>query len=90
MWNDLGYTTLLLPAFIALLAWYLLQKRSKSALPYPPGPKGYPLIGNLLDFPLGVPLWEGLADLARQHGRLLPFPTRNFPFVTLTVMHQPP
>ena len=71
---DLTYVPLLLPAFVALLAWYWLRKRSKSTLSFPPGPKGYPLIGNMLDFPLGVPLSEGLAGLAKQHGRMLPFP----------------
>jgi ferulate-5-hydroxylase len=74
MRDDLAYIPFLLPVFIALLVWYLLRlrTRSKIALPYPPGPKGYPLIGNLLDFPLGVPLWEGLADMARQRGGILP------------------
>ena len=73
LWNDSSYVPLVLPLFFALPAWHWLRKRSKSALPYPPGPKPYPIIGNLLDFPLGVPLWEGLADMAKQHGRLLAF-----------------
>jgi hypothetical protein len=75
MLDDLAYIPLLLPVFIALLAWYWLRwrTRSKITLPYPPGPRGYPLIGNLFDFPTGVPLWEGLADIARRHGKMLPF-----------------
>ena len=71
MWDDSGYVSLILPALFTLSAWYWLRKRPKSALPYPPGPNPYPVIGNLLDFPLGVPLWEGLADLAKRHGRIL-------------------
>jgi hypothetical protein len=73
MWSDSSYMSLVLPVFAALPIWYLLRKRVGRALPYPPGPKGYPLVGNLLDFPTGVPLWEGLTDLARQHGRMLLF-----------------
>ena len=72
MWNDSGYMSLVLPVLLILPAWYWLRKRAKSTLPYPPGPKPYPLIGNLLDFPLDVPLWEGLASIAKQHGRILP------------------
>jgi hypothetical protein len=69
---ELGYTSLVLPVLFALPAWYWLRERSKSVLPRPPGPKGYPLIGNLLDFPTDTPLWEGLASMAKQHGRILP------------------
>ena len=69
MWNNPSYTPLVLPLFIAFLVWYWLQKRPKNTLPYPPGPRAYPLIGNLLDFPVSVPLWEGLTNLAKQYGR---------------------
>ena len=72
MWDNSGNISLLLPAFVAFLTWLLLRKRPKSTLPYPPGPKEYPLIGNLLDFPLGVPLWEGLSEMAGQHGTIFP------------------
>lgn len=81
MWYESGYISLVLPVVFVLPAWYWLQRRPKNALPHPPGPKGYPLIGNLLDFPAGVPLWEGLANMARQHGRVLPssgLSVRNF------------
>src|ERR1700753_837986 len=70
MWNNSGYLSLVFPLFLVLSAWYLLRKRSKNALPFPPGPVQYPIIGNLLDFPLGVPLWEGLTDLSKQHGKV--------------------
>ena len=34
--------------------------------------KAIPIIRNFLDFPLGVPLWEGLAEVAKQYGEMLP------------------
>jgi hypothetical protein len=68
MLTDSGYAYLVLPVFVALPVWFWLRKRSKRALPYPPGPKEYPLIGNVLDFPFGRPLWEGLTDLAKRYG----------------------
>jgi hypothetical protein len=70
MWNHLSYISLALPLFVPFLVWYWSQKRSKNTLSYPPGPKAYPLIGNLLDFPLSVPFWEGLASLSKQYGRV--------------------
>ena len=63
-----SYTSLVLPICVALPVWYWLRRQPKSTLPHPPGPKGYPLIGNALDFPRGIPLWEGLASMAKQYG----------------------
>jgi len=66
--TDLLY---LLP--VALLAAVVVYRRLKHwgrsrSFPLPPGPKGYPIIGNVLDIPRGVPLWEGILSLGRQHG----------------------
>ena len=71
MWNDSGYTSLVVPLLIAFPVWHWLRKRSNNAPPYPPGPRAYPLIGNALDFPVSIPLWEGFAKLARQYGMVL-------------------
>lgn len=45
-WNHYAY-------YIAILAVGLLYllRRHKQNLPYPPGPKGLPLLGNILDVP---------------------------------------
>lgn len=47
-------------AGIALCTWWLHNRtRERQAnpknLPLPPGPKGYPIIGSLLDFPTAKP-----------------------------------
>jgi hypothetical protein len=52
--------------FAAYVFWRALQKRS--GLPYPPGPKGYPLIGNLLDIPSDFG-WLTFKKYAEQYGR---------------------
>ena len=70
MSGDLGYAFLILPICVTLPVWYWLRRRSRNTLPYPPGPKGYPLIGNVLDFPTGVPSWEGFMTMAKQHGEI--------------------
>jgi hypothetical protein len=72
MLTDTGYASLVIPVLVALPVWFWLRKRSKRALPYPSGPNEYPLIGNMLDFPFRGPLWEGLTDLAKRHGSVLP------------------
>jgi hypothetical protein len=56
---------------IALLTAYLGLKQRKR--PEFPGPKGYPIIGNALDFP-SSPEWKGLSQLAKKYGVLLPKP----------------
>jgi len=50
---------------LILLARAIWGKRSR--LPYPPGPKGYPIIQNLFDLPLKTP-WEGYAALSKKYG----------------------
>ena len=40
--------------------------------PYPPGPKGYPIIGNVFDFPEN-PIWEGFARMSQEHSERTAF-----------------
>lgn len=46
--------------FLATTAALLLLRRRRrdSILPYPPGPKGYPVLGNVFDVPRDVPVWK--------------------------------
>jgi len=37
--------------------------------PYPPGPKGYPLIGNILDVPQDIPVWQAFIPLAKKFSK---------------------
>jgi hypothetical protein len=41
----------LVGTIVATLAWAFFKQTRRHDLPYPPGPKRLPLIGNLLDFP---------------------------------------
>ncbi|KDQ64958.1 hypothetical protein JAAARDRAFT_116817 [Jaapia argillacea MUCL 33604] len=56
---------------LALLAAWLLKRlwSRKTQLPLPPGPKGLPLIGNLLDMP-STEEWKTLAQWTHEYGDL--------------------
>ena len=49
---------------ILVLRW----QRNGSRLPYPPGPRGYPLIGSALDVPRDIPIWKAFISIAKKHG----------------------
>lgn len=52
---------------VSLAALVLRWQRSGKKPPYPPGPSGYPLIGNVLSVPRGMPIWQAVIPIARKH-----------------------
>jgi len=48
-------------------------RRNLGRLPYPPGPKGYPVIGSLLEAPTEKP-WLTYAEWGRTYGERLGTP----------------
>ncbi|KAF5313822.1 hypothetical protein D9619_013035 [Psilocybe cf. subviscida] len=48
------------------------RRRNPSRLPPPPGPKGYPLIGNIFDMPTSQQ-WRTYADWAKVYGDVFSF-----------------
>ena len=72
--NDLYVASLCVAASLVMV-WKLRRTRNRARLP--PGPKGLPILGNVLDFPKDVPLWQTFTSLARKHGMYL-FPS-GFP-----------
>ena len=55
-------------SFAALVLRWL---RDDGRLPYPPGPKGYPLIGSALDVPRDIPIWKAFISIAEKHSTCL-------------------
>jgi hypothetical protein len=51
---------------------------STRGLPYPPGPKAKPIIGNMLDIPQSLP-WLTYSDWAKRYG-LLPLHVGDYSF----------
>ena len=52
-----------------VVAWmkWLSSSRRRSTLPYPPGPKGLPLIGNVLQTP-ATEIWLKAAEWGKTFG----------------------
>lgn len=59
-------TSVLALGIVTVLAW-TLRDRSRNRLPLPPGPKPFPLIGNVLDMPREKE-WETYERWSRQYG----------------------
>lgn len=61
---------LLLPAALltlALLRWFKRVPSSSLSLPLPPGPKGYPIIGNVFDIPVSLQ-WKTFFEWSNIYG----------------------
>jgi len=63
------------PPLVCILAAIALLRKGKKTrnprrLPLPPGPKGWPIIGNLFDIPKGN-AWETYAEWGKVYGKLL-------------------
>ena len=72
---------LLIPLVILVFipsAGYLVAWRARTrGLPYPPGPKGLPILGNLFNMPT-VKQWRGFKDLSMIYGEPEPSPVNRY------------
>ncbi|KAF5327069.1 hypothetical protein D9619_004660 [Psilocybe cf. subviscida] len=59
-----------------------LRRRNRARLPLPPGPRGYPFIGNVLDMPTSQQ-WRVYADWAKVYGDIFSFKVLGQPIVVL-------
>jgi hypothetical protein len=64
------YSFLLLLLVLPPLFWVWRQWVKRSRLPYPPGPPGLPLLGNLLDVPTQY-MWTTFADWSKNYGDIV-------------------
>ena len=73
MLGPLAYLSLGVVFVLFLRGFANRRRRNPRNLPLPPGPKGLPLLGNMLEFPQVLP-WEGYAKLCEEYGKqVLPF-----------------
>ncbi|KAI0027537.1 cytochrome P450 [Vararia minispora EC-137] len=62
-----------LSIFLVYLARKVLVSRRKLSHPYPPGPRPWPLIGNLFDIPKVPDPWNAFTELGHKYGPLIHF-----------------
>ena len=62
--------SVLYPLLFGVFILAIIRKWKRPSLPYPPGPKGYPILGNALDLTTTVPIWEDITSLANSYGML--------------------
>ncbi|KAH9167840.1 cytochrome P450 [Lactarius sanguifluus] len=62
------YFQLFAASLLSVVTYLLLQRRRRPSLPFPPGPKGLPLIGNLRDLPNEPGSWLKYEKLGRDIG----------------------
>ncbi len=63
------YFQLFAASLLSAIAYLLLQRRQRPSLPFPPGPKGLPLIGNLRDLPNEPESWLRYEKLGQDIGK---------------------
>ena len=65
-------SALLLVAPLACYFLLRLLRYFQPQLPLPPGPKGYPVIGNILDIP-ATQQWKAFYEWSKTYGQLVAY-----------------
>ena len=69
--SSLGAGLLLTVALLIAYSYIQDRRRNPARLPYPPGPKGYPIIGNLFDIPSAF-IYKRFGQMSRELGTFSP------------------
>ncbi|TFK27920.1 cytochrome P450 [Coprinopsis marcescibilis] len=67
---------------LVLTLSFFSMRRSPRRLPYPPGPRGYPVIGNILDLPTEFQ-FKAFHDLASKYGDMIYYTVLGQPILVL-------
>jgi hypothetical protein len=65
--STLGTGLLLTVTLLIAYSYIQDRRRNPAGLPYPPGPKGYPIIGNLFDIPSAF-IYKRFRQMSRDLG----------------------
>ena len=67
--------SLLAVALLAVVAssFVIHKRRRNDRLPYPPGPKAFPVIGSIVDFPQDVPMWKTFVSMGKKYSECIVF-----------------
>jgi len=77
----MAYLTFLVDTLAALLflasIWAIHDYRRRGGLPYPPGPRPLPIVGNILDIPKDFS-WLAYTQFSKKYGTSLCFSKAHF------------
>jgi hypothetical protein len=89
--SSLGAGLLLIVTLLIAYSYIQDRRRNPAGLPYPPGPKGYPIIGNLFDLPNAF-IYKRFREMSRELSNVLcrvipPLNSDRSPCVDSDIIH---
>lgn len=82
--SSFAYAWTLVISFCIIVFFFCIFRRRQHALPLPPGPKGFPILGNALDIPSKNP-WLTYWQWGKEYGKYFPYSVEGVRYILGTI-----